>query len=175
MNRRELIRLLGRHGVVQFGEFKLSSGGFSDYYIDMRRAISVPAIYREIIELMTGEAVGVELIAGIESGGVPWASMLAYRMGMGMIYVRKQVKEHGTARLVEGIYEPGQRVLVVDDVVTTGSSIRKGVESLKSVGLDVVKALAIVDRSGGAADAGAELRSVFSVGELLDELKDAHQ
>ncbi len=78
---------------------------------------------------------GVELIAGIESGGVPWASMLAYRMGMGMIYVRKQVKEHGTARLVEGIYEPGQRVLVVDDVVTTGSSIRKGgVESLKSVG-----------------------------------------
>lgn len=170
-----MIGLLGRHGVVQFGEFKLSSGGVSDYYIDMRRAISIPSIYKEIIELMTKEVGDAELIAGIESGGVPWASMLAYRMGMGMIYVRKQAKEHGTARLVEGIYEPRQRVLVVDDVVTTGSSIRRGVEALRSVGLDVVRALAIVDRSGGAADVGAELRSVFSVGELLNELKGAGQ
>jgi len=175
MNRKELMKLLKEYGVIQFGKFKLSSGKESDYYIDMRRALSVPVIYREIIEAMTQLVSDVDLVAGIESGGVPWAAMLAYRLGMGMIYVRKQPKEHGTSRSVEGIYSSNQRVLVIDDVMTTGSSIMRGIELIQAAGLRVIQAMVIVDRSGGSVNLKVPLHYALRAEEILNELNGTNK
>lgn len=175
MNRKELIKLLKEHGIIQFGKFKLSSGKESDYYIDMRRALSIPVIYREVIEAMSQLVSNIDLVAGIESGGVPWAAMLAYQLGIGMIYVRKQPKEHGTSRFVEGIYTSNQRVLIIDDVMTTGSSIIRGIELIEAAGLRAVQAMVIVDRSGGGIDLKVPLQYVLKAEEILDEFNRINQ
>ncbi len=175
MNRKELIKLLKEYGIIQFGKFKLSSGKESDYYIDMRRALSIPVIYREVIEAMSQLVSNIDLVAGIESGGVPWAAMLAYKLGIGMIYVRKQPKEHGTSRFVEGIYTSNQRVLIIDDVMTTGSSLIRGIGLIEAAGLRAVQAMVIVDRSGGGIDLKVPLQYVLRAEEILDELNRINQ
>lgn len=170
MDRRGLIRAMWEWGVLQFGTFRLSSGGVSSYYIDMRRALSNPTLYRAIVELLAEKAMDVDLVAGVETAGIPWASMVAYRLGKGLIYVRKQPKEHGTGQLIEGVYRAGQTAVVIDDVATTGASLKRGVEALRAAGIIVKRALAIVDRSGGQLDVGAPFESIFTVEEVFNEL-----
>ncbi len=166
---------LYRYGCILVGSFKLSSGGLSPYYIDLRRALAHPQLYREIVGMLVEKARSIphDVVAGVATGGIPWASMIAYEMGKPLAYVRSERKSHGTSRLVEGVVE-GRQVLVVDDVATTGSSLARAIKAIRDHGGKPVAALVIVDRCQGARERlrelGVELYSLTTAHELVEEL-----
>ena len=170
-----MAKLLIKYGIVKFGDFTLSSGVRSKYYVDMRIAISIPEVYKPIIEeLALRVGGGVDLVAGIESGSIPWASMLAYRLSKGALYVRKAEKSHGTGRRIEGYYKGGERVLLIDDVVTTGNTILDSIRVLEENGLRVIEVAVIVDRLEGGLDAirrtGYRAWSLLTVKDLFNAM-----
>lgn len=120
--------------------FRLVSGRLSPVYVDCRRLISFPkareAVIAAFVELVERE-IGldqIDVIAGGETAGIPFAAFLAQRLGKPMIYVRKEPKGHGRASQIEGFLEPGQRVLLVEDLVTDGGSKLRFVEGIERAG-----------------------------------------
>ena len=116
----DFCRVLVKTGALKFGLFKLSGGKLSSYYLDMRILPSFPDAFRASIDLLISKArdiEGVDKVAGIPTGGLPWASVLAYSLSKPLVYTRKEIKTHGRERRVEGVLAPGDRVLLVDDVV----------------------------------------------------------
>jgi len=141
---------LFRHGCVLFGEFRLSSGALSPYYIDLRRVPSFPRLLQTVVEAyirkIREERIKFDRIAGIATAGIPIASVLAYRLEKPFLYVRKEEKTHGTGKRVEGVVEAGERVLLVDDVVTTGSNLLLAASALREQGARVEDVLVLIDR-----------------------------
>lgn len=172
----ELILNLHKIGAVKFGKFKLTSGLESPIYIDLRVAITHPEVYRSLIKAMVGELskFRFDTVAGIETAGIPWASMIAYEMGKGLVYVRKEAKEHGTSRLVEGDLREGMRLFVIDDVITTGGSIIRAIRILREQGGSVIGAAAFVDREQGGYEAirgeGVEVIALMKLTTILNVL-----
>ncbi|WP_148678246.1 orotate phosphoribosyltransferase [Vulcanisaeta distributa] len=172
----ELIIDLYRIGAIKFGRFKLTSGIESPFYVDLRLAITYPDIYKRLIKSMANllSSFNIDVIAGIETAGIPWASMLAYELGKGIIYVRKEAKEHGTTRLIEGDLRRGMRVAVIDDVVTTGGSIIRAVRAIRDYGGNVVVAAAFIDREQGGLDAirreGVNAVALLRITEVINVL-----
>ncbi len=151
--------VLTRTGALQFGAFKLTSGRFSPYYVDLRLLPSFPTAFRKICETyrnLIREGVGLdafERIAGIPTAGLAFASVIAYNMRKPFLYTRKEAKAHGRERMVEGVLSPGDRVLIVDDIVTTGKSIVQAATVLRSEGATVEDAVVLIDREEGAGPA----------------------
>jgi orotate phosphoribosyltransferase len=147
----EVVLGLYRAGLVRFGEFKLSSGVLSPFYIDLRSLPSHPGLYRVVVEEMARVASSIDhdVVMGVESSGIIHAASLSCLTGKPVGYVRKRGKDHGLRKRVEGVVN-GKRVLVVDDVSTTGSSILDAVEALRVEGAVVEDALVIIDRGEGA-------------------------
>lgn len=172
----ELILNLHKIGAVKFGKFKLTSGLESPIYIDLRVAITYPDVYRSLIKAMVGELskFRFDAVAGIETAGIPWASMIAYEMGKGLVYVRKEAKEHGTSRLIEGDLREGMRLFVIDDVITTGGSIIRAIRILREQGGSVIGAAAFVDREQGGYEAirgeGVEVIALMKLTTILNVL-----
>lgn len=168
-----LAKLLWEIEAVKFGEFRLTSGKISNVYVDLRKLPSHPEVFRYVVAELAEkvEETEFDLICGIAVGGLPLATAIAYVLHKPMIYVRKEKKEHGTGRLVEGDWAAGSTALLVDDVATTGGSLREAAEILISNGLRVEKALVVVDRLEGAREAlaqlGIELMSLITLDELL--------
>jgi orotate phosphoribosyltransferase len=139
------------------GTFRLASGDTSTYYIDgkMTEVYSEGAyLIGEIIFERTRD-LGIDAIGGLEVGAVPLttAAVISYRhrgLGMEGFWVRDKVKDHGTQKLVEGNLKPGSRVVILDDVITRGSSSVKAIEEVKRQGCEVVLVLSLVDRLCGA-------------------------
>jgi orotate phosphoribosyltransferase len=158
-------------GAVRFGDFTLASGAKSPYYVDIKRASTDPKILREIGEGMGSTASRYDLVAGMELGAVPIAVAASLASGVPFLIVRKKAKEHGTGSRIEGTFARGQRVLVVEDVTTTGGSSLQAVEVLRSEGLVVDTVLTVVDREQGAAAAfakvGVKLEALVRASELL--------
>ena len=179
MNIPELVLSLYEVGAIKFGKFRLTSGLESPIYIDLRVAISHPSIYKQLVNAMVNllNNRDVDLIAGIETASIPWASMIAYELGKGLVYVRKEAKEHGTSRLVEGDLKPGARVIVIDDVVTTGSSIVRAIRILREQGGSVIGAAAFVDREQGGLEVirreGVDAVALLSITSILNILLNA--
>ena len=173
----ELIHDLYNNGFIQFGDFTLASGVKSPYYIDMRLALSIPSILRKVVFLYRHEVYTCckfDVLAGIEVGSIPIASILSYTMDVPMIYVRKRVKEHGLRKYVEGRLEEGSKVLVLEDVSTTGSSIIHAVEKIREAGGVVEDAIVFIDREQGAVENlekhGVKLHPIYTVTQILDVL-----
>jgi len=158
--------LLVESGVVLRGRFKLSSGRTSDIYIDARRLLGMPKYFHTIVSLLREtflSNVDVDALIGVATGGIAWAAVLGFIVELPIGYVRPKAKEHGLGRVVEGV-EPPARVMLVDDVATTGGSLASAVEALRREGFTVDSAIVIVDREEGASSRleaiDVELRSL---------------
>ncbi len=174
-----LAEALFRIGALRFGKFTLASGRSSSYYLDLRVVPSDPEAYRLAISAYLAEVKEMgekdfDVVAGVATAGVTISSLLAYLLGKPMVYVRREEKGHGLAKLVEGAVRPGWRALVVDDLVTTGGSILSAVEALRRAGCVADDALVLVDRlEGGKANlarSGVKLASFIDVKELVETL-----
>jgi len=154
----ELSQILNRIGAIKFGTFKLTSGRISPYYIDLRIIPSFPDAFQKVCDLyikLLEKDLGVEnfdRIAGIPTAGMPFASVIAYHLKKPFIYIRSKVKLHGRERRIEGVIMPGNRVLLVDDLVTTGLSLKKAAKNIRAEGGVVSDALVMLDREEGGKE-----------------------
>ena len=153
------------------GEFVLRSGQVSHEYFDKYRFEADPALLAEIAEGLAGLlADDAELVAGLELGGIPLATMLSQRTGRPARFVRKEAKAYGTAELAEGGPVAGRRLAVVEDVVTSGGQVVASCEDLRARGAEIVQVLCVIDREAGGpealAAAGLTLTPLFRASEL---------
>lgn len=153
------------------GKFLRRSGVVSDEYFDKYQFESDPALLTEIAEGLADRIpAGIEILAGLELGGIPVATALSIQTGMPVVFVRKQAKDHGTCRLVEGVEIVGKRLLIVEDVVTSGGQILLSCEVLRRAGAIVEHVVCVIDRQAGGTEAmaaaGLELRSFFTKKDL---------
>jgi orotate phosphoribosyltransferase len=153
------------------GTFVLRSGATSNEYFDKYRFESDPRLLRELAEAMAGLLPeGADGLAGLELGGVPLATVLSQVTGLPAGFVRKQAKPYGTRRLAEGLDVAGRRLVVVEDVVTSGGAVVDSCRALRAEGAEVAAALCVIDREAGGranlADIGVELRPLFTMTQL---------
>lgn len=169
-SREELIRLLLDSGAVRFGEFTLASGAKSDVYVDVKRAWPDPRRLEILAEALAAHAGTEERLAGMELGAVPLVVALALRLGRPYAVLRKAPKEHGTRQAFEGEIPSGARVLLVEDVTTTGGSVLRSVEIVRGAGGVVDRAVVVLDREEGAVEklraAGVRLEALVTFSEL---------
>jgi uridine monophosphate synthetase len=161
-------------GCVKFGEFTLKSGIQSPIYIDLRRLVADPKVLGLVAEAFLPILNGLTFdhLAGLPYAALPIATAISLRGGWPMIYPRKEVKAYGTKAEIEGVYEPGQRAVVIDDLISTGGSKFEGVEKLTAAGLHVSDVVVLIDRSSGKAAGelaarGLTLHAVFTLPKLL--------
>ncbi len=179
--KRTLLAELREHSLI-IGEVTLSSGAKAEYYVDARRALLRPVGFRAAGELIAAAAVeaGAAAVGGPVMAAIPLAcAAIAVPGGAGLIgfFVRKERKEHGLQRWVEGPVEPGDRCLVVEDTVTTGGSTVSAIERIREQGLEIASVLAVVDRLAGGAEAieaaaEAPYRALVTIDELYPERPD---
>jgi orotate phosphoribosyltransferase len=151
-----LVDELRTHALV-IGRVTLTSGRTADYYVDAKRAVLLPAGFRALGELVAEKARAWDATAvgGLTMGADPVAcSALAAGADVKAFFVRKEGKQHGLQRRIEGpLLEPGERCLIVEDVVTTGGSTLQAIEAVRDAGLEIVGVTAILDRLAGGGDA----------------------
>ncbi|MBB5836272.1 orotate phosphoribosyltransferase [Kribbella italica] len=140
------------------GEFTLRSGVTTDHYFDKYRFEADPVLLEAVAEAMVPLVpAGTEVLAGLEMGGIPVVTALGRQTGLPCAFVRKEAKAYGTCRLAEGAEIAGRRVLVVEDVVTSGGQIVLSTRELRALGADVREALCVIDREQGGAAALKEI------------------
>jgi orotate phosphoribosyltransferase len=168
----ELAMVLLKVKALQLGTFTLASGKLSSYYIDMRTIPSFPGAYRYVMDCyleLIRDDVGLsnfDAIAGIPTAGLVFSSPVALELGKPMIYVRKDEKDYGRMKRIEGSIKPGWRVLVMDDLITTGKSTLAAVDAIREEG-------GVVKDEGGRANlkkAGAALHPLTDVMEMVQTL-----
>ncbi|HBE17566.1 MAG TPA: bifunctional orotidine-5'-phosphate decarboxylase/orotate phosphoribosyltransferase [Cyanobacteria bacterium UBA11149] len=175
----DLILQLYDIGCIMFGEFVQASGAIFPYYIDLRNVISNPQLFHQMLSAYADilESLEFDRIAGIPYGSLPTATGLSLRLHHPMIYPRKEVKAHGTRRVVEGNFHPGETVVVVDDILISGKSVMEGAEKLKSVGLQVHDIVVFIDHEQGVKDRlrenGYRAYSVLTISEITQTLYQA--
>ena len=169
----ELKKALIGCGAILYGDFTLASGKKSRYYIDIKKATTDPKVLGLVADLMAEglDRGQVQRIAGVALGSVPLAVALSLRTGIPFVMVRKEKKDHGTSKLIEGEMRAGERVLVVEDVITSAGSAVYAVETLRQAGAVVSTVLSVVDREEGGKDVlkgmGVELRALITAGKIL--------
>ena len=150
-----LIDLLKENEVFLKGDFTLSSGKKSDYYINMKKAITNPEILSRIAKLITEKIANddVDKVAGPALGAVPIATAVSLESKLPLLMIRKEKKGYGTSKLIEGELNSDDNVIVVEDVTTTGGSLLKAIKAVQENGGNVTRAFVVVDRQEGAIEA----------------------
>ena len=151
-----MIKALRSCGALMYGDFVLASGEKSDYYVDIKKASTNPEVLSLIADLMARklevEDIGIDRIAGVVLGSVPLAVALSLRTGVPFIMVRKEKKVHGTGKQIEGSLLQGDRVLVVEDVITTAGSAAFAIDIIRQAGGVVDDVIAVIDRQSGGEE-----------------------
>jgi len=177
---KEFATFLYEKKIIRFGDFTLASGTKSPYYIDLRLVPSFPHEYRKMIkglQNLIADDVGFEnfhSLVSVPTGGLVVAASLATEIVKPLIYVRKQAKEHGTGKAVEGVTCQDMKLLMIEDVVTSGGSVINAIKSIKEEKMVVTDAYAIVDRMEGATQAlqaeGVNLHSLLTINDITQSL-----
>lgn len=173
---RILARDLFTAGCIRFGEFTLKSGARSPIYLDLRQLVAHPRILQRVARAYARVLRTLEFdrLAGIPYAALPIATTIAVEMNRPLIYPRREAKEYGTRASIEGMFTPGETVVVIDDLATTGESKIETIEKLTRVGLRVRDIVVLIDREQGArqalAQAGYTLHAIVTLRELLAEL-----
>jgi uridine monophosphate synthetase len=174
---RALVNGLFSSGCVKFGSFTLASGQRSPVYLDLRRLVSYPDVLDMAVEAYIDRLISLDYdcLAGVPYAALPIAAIAASRLKRPMIYPRKEAKTHGTSQMVEGVFQQGQRALLLEDVITSGGSILTAAETLRAAGLTVRDAVVLVDREQGGVAAlaaqGINARAVLSMRQILERLQ----
>jgi uridine monophosphate synthetase len=163
---------------LKFGDFRLKSGVLSPFYVDLRGIIAHPSILQavalRILEVL--RPLRFDRIAGIPYAGLPIATAVSLAGNLPMLYARKEVKEHGTRRAIEGTFTPGDVVVPIDDVITDGASKFEAAAPLLEAGLVVRDFVIFLDREQGGADKlkekGYMLHSALQISAVLAYLRD---
>ena len=163
-------------GCLMFGRYVQASGATFPYYIDLRRIISSPQLFHQVLEAYASllKPLTFDRIVGIPYGSLPTATGLALKLNRPMIYPRKEVKAHGTRRLIEGEYEAGETAVVIDDVLITGKSVLEGIHKLEISGLKVTDIVVLIDHEAGVRDSisaqGYNAHAILKLSEIVDTL-----
>lgn len=170
----KLMELLKQDNVIKFGDFTLSSGRKSDYYIDMKKAITEPAILECVAHLITEKIqdMNVDKIAGPALGAVPIATATSLISKKPMLMIRKEKKSYGTNKQIEGELQENDQVIIVEDVTTTGGSLFKSIDVIEDNGGKIIEAFVIIDREEGAQEAFKEKNIKFTPLLTITELKE---
>lgn len=173
MQKKELIAALKACGAIRYGDFTLASGKKSKYYIDIKKASTDP----KTLKLIARQAafrikqMDVNIIAGVELGGVPLATAVSIETELPLLIVRKAVKEYGTKSRFVGDIKPEDRLVMIEDVTTSGGSVRNAIEIVRETGANVKYVISVVDREEGAIEnlqeTRAELVPLVSASDLL--------
>jgi uridine monophosphate synthetase len=170
-------------GAVKFGEFTLASGSPSPIYVDLRLLASHPDVLRQVAQVYA-ELLQENLdlrppssavrLAAIPYAALPIGTAVALELGLPLIYPRKESKAHGTARQIEGEFQPGDRVVVLDDLITTGGSKLAAIAPLEAAGLEVRDVVVLIDREQGGDEeleaSGYRLHAVLRLSQMLEIL-----
>ncbi|MBV0902126.1 orotate phosphoribosyltransferase [Haloarcula salina] len=174
MANEELIAALRDAEAVKFGEFELSHGGTSSYYVDKYVFETDPTCLQRIAEAFAERIAGWDeqpTLAGVALGAVPLVAVTSVETGIPYVIARKQAKEYGTGNRIEGDLAAGEEVVILEDIATTGQSAVDAAEALREAGATVERVLVVVDREEGArenlAEHGLELESLVTASDLL--------
>ena len=154
--------LLIKNNAIKFGDYILASGKKSPYYVDLRQTISSPITMDWIANSLTRIVLNeigkekVDRILGVPTAGIPFATVVSQKLGIPLIYYRQARKEHGVRKKIEGILERNDRILVIDDLITTGESVIEAAEVVRDQGGVVNELVVLLDREQGGQ---ARLRS----------------
>jgi len=179
--KKEIALALHKIGAIKFGEFTLKSGMKSPIYIDLRVLVSYPQVLKLISDAMVELAQGLkfDVIAGIPYTALPIATAMSLDQEWPMVYARKEVKDYGTKKKLEGVFKEGQTALIIDDLITTGGSKFETIEPFQEAGLKITDFIVLVDREQGGRKQleakGYNLHSVIGINELLDILRDENK
>ena len=156
---KEFAIFLHQNDIIKFGDFTLASGKKSSYYIDLRLVASFPHIFRKMIknlQKLVSEKTGLDnfdSLVSVPTGGLVIGSALAIETVKPLIYVRDKPKDYGTTKSIEGKIFSSMKVVLIDDVITTGNSVINGIKQLKDAGLSISDVYVIINRLEGASNA----------------------
>ncbi|MGC8992128.1 MAG: orotate phosphoribosyltransferase [Thermoplasmata archaeon] len=166
----DLANMIIESGAIMFGDFTLTSGKKSNYYINIKKAITKPEILKEIAIEMS-KKIKDEYIVGIELGSVPIAVAVSLEIMREYVIVRKEQKSHGTGSLIEGEIKKNSKYVVIEDVITTGSSVLRAVNAIRGEGGIVERVICVVDREEGGEENlknyNVKLDPLLKVSEIL--------